>query len=228
MEPEVTQPPPAADAGNVVPTNGVQSRIDELTGTIHEQRRQLEQMGQTMQEVIAQSAAVAAKQSMTANAPVAQALPEGIDPTLVDYLSKSMTQAISEQMTRMEQKFTQAFGSVRQSQEAMEFQAAAQGVEPKVIQEAQKLMTDWKRRGLSGWKPEDAILHAEAIMARQARQAQNRNRPNGVGEEGAGGQPPPTNRQLPPAKSDAELAGMPLDAQLEYLGKRVGDSELIY
>ncbi len=211
---------------------GVQSRFDELTGIIHEKQRQMDAMSQTMQELIATTAANAAKQSMAFNQNTpAQALPEGIDPSLVSYLSNQMTQTMSQQMAAMEQKIASMVGGVRQSQEMMEFQAASQGVDPTVAAEAQKLMQTWKRNGFTGWKPEDAIVYATGLVATKQRAAQNRNRPNGDGNDAlsvGGGSMPSTSNSLPPPKSDEEMRGMSIQQQEAYWASRVGNSELKY
>jgi hypothetical protein len=231
MEPDPTQSETPAEAPSTTSTitPGVQSRIDELVGRDHEKNRQLEQMNQTMQELIAQNAALAARQSAVA-APV-PALPEGVDPSMVDYLSQQMKQAMSQQFAQLEQKFTQAFGSVKQTQEQMAFQAAATGYPPEVQREAEKLMATWKRNGFTGWQPKDAFIYARGQLADQAAQQQYRDRPNGNGGDSVtpgGSLPPSPTRSLAPAKSDDELRRLSVKQREEYWAARVGDSDITY
>ena len=210
------------------PTNGVQSRIDELTGTIHEQRRAMEQTNATIQELIAQNAALAARQQQQPEQ--RQELPEGVDPALANFLTNQFKTMLDANNRSLEQKLGQVVGTVRQSQEQLEFQQAATGADPKVVQAAQQLMATWRNKGFTGWIPADAIIYAEGQVARQGKQRTQR--PNGDSndaiQQGGAPLPPIQQSKLPPSKSDEEVNAMSLAEQEKYWGSRVGNSDLIY
>lgn len=209
---------------------GVQARFDEMTAETHALRRQLEAQNLAQQELITQLAANAIK----ANQPTqpAEPLPEGVDPTLVNYLSKSMSQVMANQLDNFKREITSALGGVRQSQEQMEVQQVASKYSPEVQKEAQSLLASWRKMGLTGWKPEDAFIYAEGQASVRARSNANRTKPNGDGSDsmvqGGGGLPPPPTRNLPPAKSDDELKKMTPGQQEAYWAGRVGNTELTY
>lgn len=208
---------------------GVQERINELVGRDHEKNRQLDSLNETVQQLIAQNAALAAKQSMVA--PIQPTIPEGVDTNTVSFMQAQFTQMLNQQAAMFKQELGQALGGVRQSQEMTEFQQATNGVDPKVAADAKKLLGDWKNAGLTGWTPQDAVIYAEGQAARRARSQQVIGRPNGSGDMTPGGSLPPatdSRTSLPAAKSDEELRRMSPQQQEAYWAARVGDSELVY
>lgn len=220
-----TQPKPEV-------TPGVQARIDELVGRQHEKDRQLEQMNQTMQELIAQNAALAARQSQVAIPQTMQPqLPEGVDPAMAQFFMGQFDSMLKANAKQMEDKLHQVVGGIRQTQEQMEFQSAAQGRSPEVIQRAAKLLSHWKRIGASGFTQADALVYAEGQLAEETRNQQRKQRPNGDGNDTTtlgGGAAPSTQRSaLPPPKSDEEIRRMSPAQQVAYYEARVGDSEIV-
>ena len=202
----------------------VQSRFDELTGIIHELRR-------TNETVIQQNLDLAASRIAQQQPEPQSQLPEGVDPTTYHAIMQGIGQQMSFQFGQLKQEMNQMVGGVRQSQEQMEFQREAQGSDPAVVKLALQLQNDWRKKGLNGWTPNDALTHAEGILARQNRQQNRQTRPNGMAEDSVsqGGALPPainSNRNIPSPKSDEEVRRMSIGQRDEYYLSRVGDSEL--
>ncbi len=184
-----------------------------------------------MAEVAANQARLAAQQISHTPAPQAPQLPDGIDPVMAQFFQQQTQQLLQQQSAMFEQKMVQALGGVRQNQEQLQMQALASGTDPKVTARAQKLFGAWKANGATGFTMEDAFVYAEGQLAKEARSTQRQNAPNGNGYEATtqgGAMPPATNRNLPPAKSDAELNAMSPAQQEAYWASRVGNSEIVY
>lgn len=234
-------PTQSTTATNTIPNpevqkvpEAVQQRFDELTGTIHEMRRQAEANNQLQQELIAQNAALNVRMLTAPQAqPAGPQIPEGMDPTAAQYMAKLVAETMAQNNQVLEQRISQLVGGIRQSQQQTEFQQATAGVDPAVAKEAAKFMQAWARAGNTGWTAQDAVIYAEGALARTNRVNQNRMRPNGesndaVTQGGANTPNPVANRNLPPPKSDAELKVMSLSQQEAYWAGRAGDSELTY
>lgn len=214
----------------VVP-DAVQKRFDEMTAERHELVRQMNAMGENMNAVLAQNAALA----LRVNAPVVTqpTIPEGIDPAVLQYLSQTMGASLKAELASVKGELQQMIGGVRANQQQTEMQQALVGADPVVAKEAIRLRAEWDKAGLTGWTAKDARIYAEGQLAVQRANQQRANQPNGSGNEAitqANGIAPLSTSQtrLPPPKSDAEIAKMSLTQQEAYWAGRVGDSELQY
>lgn len=200
---------------NVSP--GVQARIDELTARLRETERQAKEKDDQL---------MAALQAMAVAQPVyqaPQAPPVEIDPEekrRLDAILGPQLAALEAQNKRVEAMLSQ-----------FQFQQAAQSAPSEVQAEAQKLLGAWKSQGKTGWVPEDALLVAEAIVARkkgqsasgatQQRQEFNQQQ-QAISQQPVGGAPAPSIRRGVPADIDKR----PLAEQIAILSKEIGDLPL--
>jgi hypothetical protein len=163
---------------------GVQKRIDELTArskaaeeAASAERVQREQLAQLL---LAQSQQ--AQRTPPPEPPKMPELPcpEGMDPSIwaaFNMQSRATAAFLAEQQSRaLEARLAPALRNLQMSQGEMEFQRAAQGVDPAIGAEARKLLDTWQRAGLTGWTPNDAVVYAagQAALKRQGRDAQGR------------------------------------------------------
>lgn len=230
---DLTQTTPNTNANSTPPAvpQAVLDRIGELTADKHELKRQMDQQNQILQELLANQAAMAVR--ATQPAPIQPQMPEGVDPAVIDYISKTFNQSMKTELESLKREMTGALGNVRANQQNTELQQALVGVPPEVAKVAKQLYADWQRNGNTGWAPIDAVVYARGAVAQQQEANIRRTQPNGSGNDaitpgGAMAPAPQSNRNLPPAKTDEELRRMSPAQQEAYWGSRVGDSDIVY
>jgi hypothetical protein len=198
---------------------GIQKRIDELTAKSHEAQRQNEQLMQMLQQKDAQITELAAT-LMTRGAP-AQEDDASLDPTIARALEKT----VGKFLTPLQQQMAQ-YGQMMQK---IEFQQMTSQYEPQVVQQAEKLMQQWKREGRSGWAMPDALIMASYQLGIPPKaQASQTRAPNGqftstVLDSHAAAPQRTTQARKRPANFDS----LPPEKQLEILeAEGVGDLTL--
>lgn len=196
--------------------SGFEQRIAELTAKMREaERGQSELREQNM--VLLQTLATGS-QVQTPAAPAVE-----IDPERV----KEMDAYVTPKVRQLEQMLARVEGALMQS----EFQRAAQGVDPEIAREAEKLQANWRKQGFTGWTPQDALVYAAGAQALKqspqqqanAQRAQFNALQGGI-QQGQGALPshaPTQKRNLP-----TNIDELPLHAQLALYEKELGDEPI--
>ena len=198
--------------------NGIQKRIDELTARSYEKDATINQLQQSVTELVTR---------LAQQVPQQQAAPPTNPFEGVDYSDpQSVQAAFTAAMGQMEQKFSQQLGHVagRAAQMEVANVAASFGVQnPAIVQRAQQLVAAWKQRGYE-FVPEDAVKFALGEAQAAGGQRQQYAPPNPVMSGQNPGPPVPVNRtQALPANFD----DLSVDDQLRILEARgAGDQSL--
>lgn len=150
---------PAVAAPQTNQFDGIQKRIDELTARYHDSERRASEMLSAKDQQIAQLAnALSARLQPQTPDPL-----EGIHPD-----DRRKVEAIMTPQLRRIEEMTARLDAVMAQQR---FEQATQQVgDDRVATIAKDLMADWRRRGLPGWTPEDAVIHAQGIVTMQEKQ----------------------------------------------------------
>lgn len=193
---------------------------------IQAQSQQIAQLMGTVNEMAGHNAALTARmnQALTPQqqAPQLQ-VPEGTDPALV-----RMFQQLAQAQAADRQELQRTVGYLQQTQEQMQFAQASSGYPEEVRKMAAGLMTEWKRKNLGGWIPEDALTYAMGQWA-----LKNGGQPKpGPREAGVVNAPPaaaPTKTSSVPELSEDQINRLSLRDQEAYWEARIGkNSELAY
>lgn len=165
----------------------LQARFNELTGQLKAQQEQV-------QELIRQNAELArqALSKQPVNEPV-ETLPEGVDPSLADFIKKTVQATFAP----IAQQNQQMFGQILSRQDMQMIETEYSGVDPEVKQEAARVYSIMKKKYPDA-SLEDAMDKATMIVARKrAASGDQRNAFNtlpGVIRQGA---PSAQSRQKP-------------------------------
>lgn len=199
------QSPPASNQHE-----GFQRRIDELTARFHDERRAREQL----QDQLTQTLQLVASRAQGEQQPQA---PQFDSPEEAAKF-QAVLSPFEQRLAQMERQY-----QARIDQMSVQLTAQQQGVDVAVAQRAQQLMNMWQRQGKSGWVPEDAIVYAEAQLAREARsQGQNANaqiRQYNAGQTPLAGHAPPPAPTPRTGPTQAEVDGWSIDKQLAFYEK---------
>lgn len=194
-----------------------QERIDELTRARHEAERQAQAQAAALAEKDAQVARLL--EMVAQRAPAVQAAPTiEVEPEV----RQRVEAVVNPQVQALEQRLAQMTAKL----EHQEFQTLAAKEDPRVMQQAQKLMADWKRGGYSGWEMKDALIYARGMLgvAETAQVTQSRNErgqfaasaQNVMASQSAPPPPAPTKAGLP-----ADIDRRPLEEQLALYEKHL-------
>lgn len=224
MENEIT--PPIAQGeqltdGQAAQPAGVEVRINQLVAEREEARRQMEALQTQAQQRETQYLAMLERMS-TQQAQAAQPAAPEIDPALAA--------AMQHYLKPMQEQFAQVQQQLYQQNAQMAFQQRAQQEDPRVVQQAQTLLAQWKRDGKTGWNPEDALVFARGILGVATTAQQNR---DALGRFNAGAQGLPGQSAPPPAVTPRTVVELDrsstdnryLESQAAQLEKSLGDME---
>lgn len=203
------------------PQGGVQGRIDELTREKYEERRGREEAERRAQEaeVQRQQLVLLLSQQAAAQAQQARPTPEELDPE-----QQKLIAAIESRFAPTIQNLQKQNAQLAQQLGLTTIQTQVQG-DQSVKQRAGEIAQNLAARGLIGqFSADDIQLMAEASLHKEARaRAHNKGAP----APGLLTNATPAPRvQSPPANPQAvphDIDRWPLDQQLDYWTKRVGD-----
>jgi len=214
--------------------NGIQQRINELTGRFHaadQERTELQKQNAELIRQMVELQQAQVQQMQQFRQP--QEPPVEIDPDLQRAMSHMLTpyqRQMQEQMTAMQQTLQELRGQTAAQQ--VQSLAAQRGAPPEVVQQASQLLAGWQANPAlaSVATPEDALAFAMGRHAMQqrgvAQQSQAQlNTYNQMGQFGAVGQQPAPVRSAP-SQIPANFDQWDEDKKLAYLESKVGDLPL--
>lgn len=232
--PENTQTQPQPQEQN----SGFQTRINELTAArraAEEAAMRAQQAAEAQAQTIAQLTQQltmqhqAQMQAQRPAAPALPALPEGLDPSVAQYLQGLQTM-YQQGLTQFQQNMSELQKNVNRSLEVQKVATIAAQYEPGVAQRAQELVQRWAADGKfgTGWNVEDAIKYAmgERAHAEYAKQATSRQIAafSGGAQLPALAAPAPAHSAPAVQPVPADIDSWPVKKQEEYWEKRVGDT----
>lgn len=218
--------------------DAVQKRFDEMTAQFRESQRMYQESQNQNMALLAQLAQRSnpVPPPATPQLPTIQ-FPEGTDPSIANAFQaqqKFFQDMMAQQAKNLEQTINGQLGQVRMTQEQLQFQQVAQKYPPEVQRLGEQRLNEWRKAGLTGWNPEDALRYAFGELASTGKlpmTPQNQQVPNArplnqpqTGYNMPFGAPPPPVQQtltLPDALPDAVLAKMKPEAQLKYWEDRL-------
>jgi hypothetical protein len=219
--PPIAQGEQLTDGQEAQQPAGVEVRINQLVAEREEARRQMEALQSQAQQREAQYLAMLERMS-TQQAQAAQPAAPEIDPALAA--------AMAHYMKPLQDQFAQVQHQLYQQNAQMQFQQRASQEDPRVVQKAQELLSQWKQTGKTGWNPEDALVFARGILGVATPQQANR---DALGRFNAGAQSLPGQSAPAPATNPQRVVELDrsstdnryLEAQAAALEKSLGDME---
>lgn len=198
------------------PHDGIQKRFDEITREKHEAKREAEALRSALEEQRQQTAMLMASMVQRQTA-VPQPDPwANIDPGDRQRLEAVMAARVDPTVQQLRTELAQ----IRQTQAHQEFQTLAAKEDPRVAERAQKLMGEWQRAGLPGWKMTDALIYARGELMAQGASAAAVARDN-QGRFAASAQHVPAAASTPPPPAPRVAQGLPADLDRRPLEEQI-------
>lgn len=153
------------------PNAGFQKRIDELVAKHADAQRRAEELSiiNTQQMQMLMNQAVPQVQSQGPQ-------PGELPPELLQQVDPTLLKVIEAMTAKQSAQFQQVIARLEGQQAQQAFQQRAASLPPEVVANGQKLMNDWRRAGLQGWTPEDALTYAMGQIYQKALATKGQNR----------------------------------------------------